>query len=180
MKNHTEYAKRLAFWEKLYPGLGDKLLEIVGPFYGWKAELKSAKPNLDHRLKASLPWMKIERIKVIPASQELELMRGFYDSFVSGALADGLWGPHFDVSGHSLAMTFDDTSFSDACDQAFGENIFDPWISGVLNFPYYLIRMGWVEQAKEFKPLLEILREGVRPMAFNRENDLLVLVGDAP
>ncbi|MFA5184888.1 MAG: hypothetical protein WC551_00165 [Patescibacteria group bacterium] len=166
-----DFAGRLAFWEKRFPGKGAALLDILGPFYGWKPELKPALPDLEARVKAALsPWFILGfGVKAFPKSRDKEFWDLFYDT-LDGALDETCWGPGNWV-GQSMKLTFGD-ALGEACDEAFGGVFYDPdggiEIGSILHYPCSLILLGEPEQATEFKPLLELWRAGNRPKAFDK------------
>ncbi|MBI5654147.1 hypothetical protein HZC53_00615 [Candidatus Uhrbacteria bacterium] len=177
-----DFAGRLAFWEKRFPGKGAALLDILGPFYGWKPELKPALPDLEARVRAALsPWFNHGfGVKAFPKSRDKELWDLYYDS-LDGALDDtplSLKG----WSGASMKLTFGD-ALGEACDEAFGETFFDSEgfgpLGSILMYPCSHILLGEPEQAAKYATLFELWRAGNCPILFDKGYDnSLVLVAD--
>jgi hypothetical protein len=178
----VEYEKYLAIWEARFPGKGVALMEIVGPFCGWKPELKPALPDLEDRVRAALsPWWEPNfGVRAFPLSRNQERWNLFYDTLDS-ELHESLFGPHL-WTGGSLELTFGDSLFETFL-ESFDDTLYDSEgfseLGSILQYPCSLILLDEPESAADFKQLLQLWRDGNCPTLFDEGyKTILVLVAD--
>lgn len=116
------------YWEKIFPGHGAKILEIVSPFQGWKPTFGVADATLkDDILKASV-WMGTKVVAVVPLDKADEVQ----DVVTVGIERAVRLGCKKNTSSHTI---------NHAVGDAFGAIIGDPsspdvvlrgWLYGIL------------------------------------------------
>lgn len=52
----SPFAKMVSPWNRRYPGKGEAIMDLLGPFYGSKAELKPPLPELEQKI-AQIEWL---------------------------------------------------------------------------------------------------------------------------
>ncbi len=198
-----DFAGRLAFWEKRFPGKGVALMDILGPFYGWKPELKPALPDLEARVNSAVHWRRVKGVGVFKASLDVSLLASLRAS-LGVSFRNLLWASLHTTLGASL-----EASLSDSLRFSLGPSLWaslDDKISVSLSisswttiwtsigpdlryafsdslrksclFACGFILAGKPEDAAKFQPLLNLWLAGNFPVGFDRDGNLLVLVAD--
>ena len=52
----SPFAKMVSLWNQRYPGKREAIMDLLGPFYGSKAELKPPLPDLEQKI-AQIDWL---------------------------------------------------------------------------------------------------------------------------
>lgn len=178
-------AERVAFWEKLFPGKGAALMDVLWPFYDWKPELKAELPDLEARARQAIFWRKFERARIFRADQ-LDSFESLLGTLLQASLMASLMDSLMDSLGSSLWNMFLISlrfSLNDLLLLSFRVSLGDllcaplrDLLCASLFFASGFALAGKPEEAAKFKPLHELCLAGNFPLGFDKEGNLLVLV----
>lgn len=178
--------RRVNFWERHFPGKGAALMDVLHPFYGWKPEFKPAVTDLETRVKAALsPWfLPVSGVRAFPFSRKGDLWREFDDGISLG------FGEYVPLTRDSSGVTYpsrrDERIFWEAFDEALGSVFFNAELDGhfmhllePISRSCLLVLIDKLEEAAEYKPLLELWLLGNCPIGFDQDyENVLVLTGE--
>lgn len=178
---------RVAFWEKHCPGAGAAVMDIIGPFYDWKPELKPALPDLLDRVKgiegleplAGVRTFGISRLRDLTESL-VDTLNVSFDDILAHAFEEQQILSLMSSLGQLLCGEIwcsIDRAMLDALDETLKEALEDA-LEDSLFVPCCFLMTDKPEEAARFKPLLEIYLAGNFPIGFDEDDNLLVLVAD--
>lgn len=164
------------FWEVRFPGRGMSLMEVLKPFYGWKAIPKPAATNLEINAKNLIFWRKTAGVHVIHKSEEATLEHVMIQTLES-SLYESLKDPLALTIGSSLKDPLE-ASLGTSLKVLLGESVWASLCASLYYCCAYTL-VGKSDEAIRLKPLLAFWRTNNFPIGFDKEDNLLVLVADA-
>ncbi len=165
-------------WENAYPGKGQKIASYLGPFYYWVPQFVPPVPDFETQVREAVFWHPIATIvteengpfkRTLPRT--LKRYRREDDDRPYNMLQKGLRLREYNQPNPFRALQ---TKIGIRRCEGLEEQFME-----VLLAVIGCLLSGQEQEAERFRPLLRLYRDGNYPYAFDKNNNLLVLVGDA-
>lgn len=181
LMNQQELTKRTKSWDRLYPGMGEQFMEIVGPFYEWTPRLMPPVNGLVDQARHAVFWKSFEEIRLVALGEH-----GFHNWLFGGygnAEHDPRNPPRRVRKAYNTRLGAVVKNVLSCLDNSRRSLYFDVrWsFRDSVYFPCWQLAQGNGEEARRYLPLLALWRTGNFPIGFSPGgHQLIVLTGSLP
>jgi hypothetical protein len=180
------------YWDEVAPGHGEHLAMFARRFVGWDPVLKPAPADLDDRVAKAIFWKSVPDIRVFHAKQDIEYTRAFshglYDQAATSYVVRnlGFYRNRANLGKENalvMALYAKITAgvitpqTRAAMADPLGDRPCDYLLESLLGACLFEA-VGKREHALKFLPLLNLWHDGIRPVGYDGNGNVIVRVAD--